>query len=97
MYKDIIAYALNKIINETKDCDAEYKQIIYQSASRTKLVWKNFKIFGLDSIGMTLEEFSEHCKDKHNVLFLTDKELHNYNVMKRSYEELIKIANRLKE
>ena len=97
MYKDIIAYALNKIINETKDCDAEYKQIIYQSASRTKLAWENLKIFGLDSIGMTLEEFNEHCKDKHNVLFLTDKELHNYNVMKRSYEELIEIANELKE
>lgn len=97
MYKDIIAYALDRIINETKDCDAEYKQIIYQSAARTKLAWENLKIFGLDSIGMTLEEFSEQCKDKHNVLFLTDKELHNYNIMKRSCEELIEIANKLKE
>lgn len=73
-----IEFAVCKTIGEYADQKDEYSKIIYQSLIRSKVIWDNIKIHGIDYCGLSYEQFCDQCKDKPNVLFLSDDELERY-------------------
>ena len=59
--------------------DNEYDKMIYESLRRSRAMWKNIRIYGLDICGMTYEQFCDQCDKKKNIVFLSDDEVEDFN------------------
>ena len=73
-----IEFSLNETIKRFENPKDEHEKIIYQSLKRSKEMWKNIRVNGLEIYGITFEEFCEQFKEKKNVVFFTDKEMEKY-------------------
>lgn len=73
-----IDFALGETIKRFENPKGENEKIIYESLRRSRDMWKNIRINGLEICGMTYEEFCEQPNRKSNVLFLTDEEMQKY-------------------
>jgi hypothetical protein len=85
-----IDYALQKEIKEFENPENKDEAIIYESLKRSQATWENIRIHGLGIYGMTHEQFCEHCKEKRNIIFLSDDELETFN----KAVEIMKIMNK---
>lgn len=74
-----IEYALQETIKKFENSDKDDEKLIYELLKRSEAIWSSIKINGLQTYGMTYEDFCNQCKEKRNVLFLTDEELENIN------------------
>lgn len=52
--------------------------LLYEALKRSKAMWENIKIHGLEICGMTYEQYCEQLESKRNVIFLTDDEMKDY-------------------
>lgn len=71
-----IDYALNHTMKEIEG-DVNH-QLIYDALKRSRALWENIKINGLEINGLTYEQFCEQMRVKRNIIFLTDKEKETY-------------------
>lgn len=74
-----IDFALQKTIEQFENSDNNNDKIIYESLRRSKVMWENIRIYGLNICGMTYEEFCDQCDNKKNIIFLSDDELEDFN------------------
>lgn len=74
-----IDFALNQTMKQFENPQKDNDKIIYESLRRSKKMWENIKINGLEIYGMTYEQFCDQCDEKRNIVFLTDDELEDFN------------------
>lgn len=66
---------LDQEIPKYKDSDEEYKQIIYEDLIRTKKLLENIKVYGVQLLNTSYEQYCDKLEERHNILFLTDEEM----------------------
>ena len=66
---------LDQEIPKYKDSDEEYKQIIYEELIRTKKLLENIKMYGVQVLNISYDQYCDNLEERHNVLFLTDEEI----------------------
>lgn len=66
---------IDQEIPKYKDSDEEYKQIIYEELIRTKKLLENIKVYGVQVLNTSYEQYCKNLEEKHNIVFLTDEEM----------------------
>ena len=66
---------LDQEIPKYKDSDEEYKQIVYEELIRTKKLLENIKVYGIQVLNTSYDQYCENLEERHNILFLTDEEM----------------------
>ena len=74
-----IEFAIDNTMKQYKNSEDKNDKIVYRMLQASKPVWKNLYIHGLKMWGMTHERLLEQLKEKNNVVFLSDKEIADYN------------------
>lgn len=74
-----IDFALQEMIKQFENADNDNDKMIYESLRRSKVMWGNIRIHGLDIYGMTYEQFCDQCDKKKNIVFLSDDEVEDFN------------------
>ena len=74
-----IDFALQETIKQFENTDNDNDKMIYESLRRSRAMWKNIRIYGLDICGMTYEQFCDQCDKKKNIVFLSDDEVEDFN------------------
>lgn len=77
--KTPISFALQETMKRFENSEFEDDKIIYEILKRSKELWEAIKINGIEVYGLTFDEFCELCKEKKNIVFLTDEEKANYS------------------
>lgn len=77
--KTPISFALQETMKRFENSEFEDDKIIYELFKRSKELWEAIKINGIEVYGLTFDEFCVLCKEKNNIVFLTDEEKANYN------------------
>ena len=74
-----IDFALQETMKQFENYDNDNDKMIYESLRRSKAIWDNIRVHGLDICGMTYEQFCNQCSTKRNIVFLSDDEVENFN------------------
>ena len=74
-----INFALQETMKRFENSDDVNDKIIYEGLRRSKAVWENIRIHGLDICGMTYEEFCDQFDKKKFIMFLSEDEVKDYN------------------
>ena len=74
-----INFALQEMMNEFENYDNDNDKMIYESLRRSRAIWENIRVHGLDIYGMTYEQFCDQFDKKKNIVFLSDDELKDFN------------------
>ena len=74
-----IDFALQETIKRFENYDNDSDKLIYESLRRSKAIWENIRIHGLEICGMTYEQFCDQCDKKRNIVFLADDEVEDFN------------------
>lgn len=72
-----VDFALQEAINRFEN-DKENK-LLYGALKRSRAMWGNIKINGLEICGLTYEQFCEQLEKKKNIVFLSDDEVADFN------------------
>lgn len=57
----------------------EENKLLYGALKRSRAMWENIKINGLEICGLTYEQFCEQLEKKKNIVFLSDDEVADFN------------------
>lgn len=79
IFKSPIDFALQTTMRQFENLEDDNDKLIYETLRRSKAMWENIKIHGLEICGMTYEQFVDQCNKKKNIVFLTDDELEDFN------------------
>lgn len=74
-----IDFALKTTMKKFENSEDDNDNLIYETLRRSKAMWENIKIHGLEIYGITYEQFCEQCNEKKNIVFLSDDEVENFN------------------
>ena len=74
-----IDFALQETMKQFENADNNNNKMIYESLRRSRAMWENIRVYGLDICGMTYEQFCDQCNKKRNIVFLSDDEVENFN------------------
>ena len=74
-----IDFALQEMIKQFENADNDNDKMIYESLRRSREMWKNIRVYGLNICGMTYEQFCDQCDKKKNIVFLSDDEVKDFN------------------
>lgn len=74
-----IDFALQETMKRFENYDNDNDKLIYDLLRRSKAIWENIRIHGLDIYGMTYEQFCDQCDKKKNIVFLSEDELEDFN------------------
>lgn len=74
-----IDFALQETIKQFEDAENNHDKLIYEALKRSRRIWENIRINGLEICGMTYEQFCAQCDKKRNIVFLSDDELDDFN------------------
>ena len=78
-FTSTIALALRKAMEEYEGRTNEQGRILYRLYQGSAAIWDSLYIHGIELFGKTYEQFLEECKEKKNIVFLSDEELKDYN------------------
>lgn len=78
---DIFTSPIDFALQETmkKFENDEQSRFIYESLRRSKVMWENIRINGIEIVGLTYEQFCDQFENKKNVVFLSDDEVKDLN------------------
>ena len=74
-----IDFALQETMKQFENYDNDNDKMIYESLRRSRAMWENIRVYGLDICGMTYEQFCDQFATKKNIVFLSDDELKDFN------------------
>ena len=74
-----IDFALQETMKQFENYDNDNDKMIYESLRRSRAMWENIRVHGLNICGMTYEQFCEQCNKKKNIVFLADDEVEDFN------------------
>ena len=74
-----IDFALQETMKRFENADNDNGKLIYEALKRSRTMWQSVRINGLETCGMTYEEFCEQCQSKKNIVFLSDDEVDGFN------------------
>ena len=74
-----IESALQETMKKFENSEDDNDKLIYETLRRSKAMWENIEIHGLEICGMTYEQFCEQCNEKNHIVFLSDDEAENFN------------------
>ena len=74
-----IDFALQETMKRFENPNNSNDKLIYETLKRSKKIWENIKINGLEICGMTYEQFCEQCNEKNHIVFLSDDEVEDFN------------------
>ena len=74
-----IDFALQETMKQFENADNNNNKMIYESLRRSRAMWENIRVYGLDICGMTYEQFCDQCNKKRNIVFLSDDEVEDFN------------------
>ena len=74
-----IDFALQETMKQFENADNDNGKMIYESLRRSRAMWENIRVHGLNICGMTYEQFCDQCGTKRNIVFLSDDEKENFN------------------
>lgn len=74
-----IDFAFQEAMKRFENSEDDNDKLIYETLRRSKAMWENIKIHGLEICGMTYEQFVDQCNKKKNIVFLADDELEDFN------------------
>ena len=87
-----IKYAIEHKLADMENDHDDGIRLINSAMKRAKILMDNVKFYDIDVYGKTEEEFEIYCKEKRNALFLTDKELREYEVAKKIIDALKEVV-----
>ena len=95
IFINTIKFALDNSIKQIEEegIDSNTNGLIYETLKRDKAIIENLYINGLEYVGLNFDQFCEQCKEKRNILFLTDEELKVYNEAKNNKYKLCQILD----
>ena len=70
---------LQEKMKQFENADNNNNKMIYESLRRSRAMWENIRVYGLDICGMTYEQFCDQCDKKKNIVFLSDDEVEDFN------------------
>ena len=78
---DIFTSPIDFALQETmkKFENDEQSRFLYESLRRSKVMWENIRINGIEIVGLTYEQFCDQFENKKNVVFLSDDEVKDLN------------------
>lgn len=79
IFSSPIDFALQETMKRFENSQDKNDKMIYESLRRSKAMWDNIRVHGLDIYGMTYEQFCDQCDKKKNIVFLSDDELEDFN------------------
>ena len=88
LFSDPVDFSLNKLINDIKINPTQNTRFCLGIINRVREIWKKIKIHGIETCGLTYDEFLNQLESKH-IIFFTDKEAKDYMKSK----EIIKLFN----
>ena len=65
-----IDFALKTTMKKFENSEDDNDKLIYETLRRSKAMWENIEIRGLEIYGMTYEQFCEQCNKKKNIALL---------------------------
>lgn len=74
-----INFAIQEMLKRFENSENDNDKALYQIFKRSEAIWETIQIHGLEIIGMTYEEFTEQCKEKKHIVFLSDDEVADFN------------------
>ena len=74
-----IDFALLETMKKIENTDNDNDKLLYEVLKRSKVMWDNIRIHGLETCGMTYEQFCEQLETKKNIVFLTDDGMKNFS------------------
>ena len=74
-----IDFALQETMKQFENADNDNDKMIYESLRRSRAMWENIRVHGLDIYGMTYEQFCDQFDKKKNIVFLSDDEVEDFN------------------
>lgn len=74
-----IEFALQETMKKFENSEDENDKIIYETLRRSKVIWENIRIHGLEICGMTYEQFCDQFNEKNHIVFLSDDEAGAFN------------------
>ena len=74
-----IDFALQETMKQFENADNDNNKMIYESLRRSRAMWENIRVHGLNICGMTYEQFCDQCDKKKNIVFLSDDEVDDFN------------------
>ena len=74
-----IDFALQETMKQFENANNDNDKMIYESLRRSRTMWENIRVHGLDICGMTYEQFCDQCGKKRNIVFLSDDEVDDFN------------------
>ena len=74
-----IDFALQEVMKQFENANNNNDKMIYESLRRSRAMWENIRVHGLDICGMTYEQFCDQCGKKRNIVFLSDDEVKDFN------------------
>ena len=75
IFTNPILFALQETMKRFENSENEDDKCIYELLKRSNALWSNIKIYGLETVGMTYEEFCEQLETKKNIIFISDDAL----------------------
>ena len=88
-----IKFALERTMKESENTTDENDKFIYESLRRANCLFEDVTIHGISICGMTYEDYARQCKDKKNLLFLSDEEFEKYKRIIKEFDKYSKIVN----
>ena len=64
-----IDFALQEMIKQFENYDNDNDKMSYELVRRSRAMWENIRIYGLDIYGMTYEQFCNQFDKKKNIVF----------------------------
>ena len=74
-----IDFALQETMKQFENYDNDNDKMIYESLRRSRAMWENIRIHGLNISGMTYEQFCDQFEKKKNIIFMSDNEIKTFN------------------
>ena len=74
-----IDFALQETMKQFENADNNNNKMIYESLRRSRAMWENIRVHGLDIYGMTYEQFCDQFEKKKNIIFMSDNEINTFN------------------
>ena len=74
----LITYSLQEIIKKYENPETEVNRVLFEALKRSEATWNAIRINGLETYGLTYDQFCKQCEEKPNILFLSDDELNTY-------------------
>ena len=73
-----IDFAIQTMMKNLENTNNDNDKCIYEALKRSKIMWEKIRIHGLETCGMTYDQFCKQLETNRNIVFLSDSGMDNF-------------------